>query len=159
MKTVIYPGTFDPITNGHVDLMERAAKLFDRVVLAIAYSEKKSPLFSLDERIELSKQSLTHLENVEICGFTGLTTELAKSKDSHCVLRGVRGVVDFEYEQQLANMNRAMLPEFETVFLTPSESLSHISSSLVREIASMQGDVADFVPAPVLNALQTKFPT
>ncbi len=158
MKTVIYPGTFDPITNGHIDLVERAAKLFDRVVLAIAYSEKKSPLFTLEERIALCEQSLTHVENIEVCGFTGLTTDLAKSKGSHCVLRGLRAVADFEYEFQLANMNRAMFPEFESVFLTPSEHLSYISSSLVREIASMDGDISPFVSAPVCKALQEKFP-
>jgi pantetheine-phosphate adenylyltransferase len=157
MKTVIYPGTFDPITNGHIDLVERAAKLFDHVVLAIAYSEKKSPLFSLDERIALCEQSLTHLENIEVCGFSNLLIDFAKSKGSHCVLRGLRAVADFEYEFQLANMNRAMFPEFESVFLTPSEHLSYISSSLVREIASLNGDVAPFVPAPVLDALGRKF--
>ena len=158
MKTVIYPGTFDPITNGHIDLVERAARLFDRVILAIAYSEKKSPLFNLEERISLCEQSLTHLDNIEVCGFTGLTTELAKSKDSHCVLRGVRTAADFEYEFQLANMNRAMYPEFESVFLTPSEHLSYISSSLVREIASMQGDISPFVSTTVCEALRKKFP-
>ena len=157
MKTVIYPGTFDPITNGHIDLVERAARLFDQVVLAIAYSEKKSPLFSLEERIELCEQSLTHLENIEVCGFSNLLTDFAQSKGARCVLRGLRAVADFEYEFQLANMNRAMYPEFESVFLTPSEHLSYISSSLVREIASLQGDITPFVPALVAAALQGKF--
>ena len=158
MNTVIYPGTFDPITNGHIDLTERAAKLFDRVVLGVAHSKNKEPLFDLEERIDLCEQSLTHLDNVEICGFSGLTTEFAKAKDSHCVLRGLRAVADFEYEFQMANMNRAMLPEFESVFLTPAEHLSYISSSLVREIASMQGDISPFVPPPVLKALRKKYP-
>ncbi len=157
MKTVIYPGTFDPITNGHIDLVERAAKLFDHVVIAIAYSEKKSPLFSIEQRTELCEQSLTHLDNVEVCGFSNLLIEFAKSKNSHCVLRGLRAVADFEYEFQLANMNRAMWAEFESVFLTPSEHLSYISSSLVREIASLNGDISPFVPEPVLNALRAKF--
>ncbi len=157
MKTVIYPGTFDPITNGHIDLVERAAWLFDRVVLAIAYSEKKSPLFSLEERIALCEQSLTHLDNIEVCGFSNLLTDFAQSKGARCVLRGLRAVADFEYEFQLANMNRAMYPEFESVFLTPSEHLSYISSSLVREIASLNGDISPFVPAPVAAALQGKF--
>jgi pantetheine-phosphate adenylyltransferase len=157
MKTVIYPGTFDPITNGHIDLVERAARLFDHVVLAIAYSEKKSPLFTLEERVTLCEQSLGHLDNIEVCGFSNLLIEFAKSKGSHCVLRGLRAVADFEYEFQLANMNRAMFPEFESVFLTPSEHLSYISSSLVREIAALNGDIAPFVPAPVLSALRNKF--
>jgi pantetheine-phosphate adenylyltransferase len=157
MKTVIYPGTFDPITNGHIDLVERAARLFDKVVLAIAYSEKKSPLFSLEERIQLCEQSLTHLENIEVCGFSNLLTDFAQSKGARCVLRGLRAVADFEYEFQLANMNRAMYPEFESVFLTPSEHLSYISSSLVREIAGLQGDISPFVPAPVAAALEAKF--
>ena len=157
MKSVIYPGTFDPITNGHVDLVERAAKLFDHVVLAIAYSPKKSPLFSLEERVELCTKALGHLDNIEVCGFSNLLTEFAKSKGSHCVLRGLRAVADFEYEFQLANMNRAMYPEFESVFLTPSEHLSYISSSLVREIASLQGDISPFVPTNVCEALKAKF--
>ena len=157
MKTVIYPGTFDPITNGHIDLVERAANLFDHVVVAIAYSEKKTPLFSLQERINLCEQSLSHLDNIDVCGFSNLLTDFAKSREAHCVLRGLRAVADFEYEFQLANMNRAMYPEFESVFLTPSEHLSYISSSLVREIASLDGDVSQFVPAGVCQALAQKF--
>ncbi len=157
MKTVIYPGTFDPVTNGHIDLVERAAKLFDKVILAIAYSEKKSPLFNLQERVALCEASLSHLDNIEVCGFSNLLTDFAKSKDARCVLRGLRAVADFEYEFQLANMNRAMYPEFESVFLTPAEHLSYISSSLVREIASMGGDVTQFVSGSVGEALKTKF--
>ncbi len=156
-QTVIYPGTFDPITNGHVDLTERAARLFDRVVVAIAYSEKKTPLFSLEQRIGLCQASLSHLDNVEVLGFNNLLTDFAKSQGSSCVLRGLRAVADFEYEFQLANMNRAMFPEFESIFLTPSEHLSFISSSLVREIASLDGDITPFVPRPVAEALQQRF--
>ncbi len=155
--TVIYPGTFDPITNGHVDLTERAARMFDKVVVAIAYSEKKTPLFSLEERIELCQQSLAHLDNIEVVGFSNLLIDFAKSQGSSCVLRGLRAVADFEYEFQLANMNRAMYPEFESVFLTPSEHLSYISSSLVREIAALDGDITPFVPAVVAAALAEKF--
>ncbi len=155
--TVIYPGTFDPITNGHVDLTERAARMFNRVVVGIAYSEKKTPLFSLEERVELCEQSFTHLDNVEVIGFSNLLIDFAKSQGSSCVLRGLRAVADFEYEFQLANMNRAMYPEFESVFLTPSEHLSYISSSLVREIAALDGDITPFVPAAVSVALDAKF--
>ena len=155
--TVIYPGTFDPVTNGHVDLTERAARMFDRVVVAIAYSEKKTPLFSLEERVELCEQSLGHLDNVEVTGFSNLLIDFARSQGSSCVLRGLRAVADFEYEFQLANMNRAMYPEFESVFLTPSEHLSYISSSLVREIAALGGDITPFVPACVAAALSAKF--
>lgn len=156
-QCVIYPGTFDPITNGHVDLTERAAKLFDRVVVAIAYSEKKTPLFTLEERVTLCEASLSHLDNVEVAGFSNLLIDFAHSKGARCVLRGLRAVADFEYEFQLANMNRAMDPEFESVFLTPAEHLSYISSSLVREIAALDGDIAPFVPAPVAQALKEKF--
>ncbi len=156
-QTVIYPGTFDPITNGHVDLTERAARLFDRIVVAIAYSAKKTPLFSLEERVALCRESLAHLDNVEVVGFSNLLTEFAKSQGSSCVLRGLRAVADFEYEFQLANMNRAIFPEFESIFLTPSEHLSYISSSLVREIASLKGDIRPFVPAPVAEALENRF--
>jgi len=152
-NTVIYPGTFDPITNGHVDLTERAAKLFDKVIVGIAYSEKKSPMFSLEERILLCQESLSHLNNIEVVGFNTLLIDFARSQGAHCVLRGLRAVSDFEYELQLANMNRAMLPEFESVFLTPSEHLSFISSSLVREIAKLNGDVTPFVPTPVAAKL------
>lgn len=157
MNTVIYPGTFDPITNGHIDLVERAARLFDHVVLAIAHSPRKSPLFTLEERVILCNDALAHLDNLEVCGFSNLLTEFAKSKGARCVLRGLRAVADFEYEFQLANMNRAIYPEFESVFLTPSEHLSYISSSLVREIASLQGDISPFVPANVSEALVTKY--
>ena len=157
MKRVIYPGTFDPMTNGHVDLVERAARLFDEVVVAIAHSEKKSPLFPLEQRVTLCRDALSHLDNIEVCGFSNLLTEFARSKQANCVLRGLRAVSDFEYEFQLANMNRAMYPEFESVFLTPSEHLSFISSSLVREIAALQGDITPFVPANVSAAITQRF--
>ena len=155
--SVIYPGTFDPITNGHVDLTERASRLFDRVVVAIAYSEKKTPLFTLEQRVELCEASLSHLDNIEVMGFNNLLIDFAKSQGSSCVLRGLRAVADFEYEFQLANMNRAMYPAFESIFLTPSEHLSYISSSLVREIAALGGDISPFVPEHVNKALQERF--
>ena len=158
-KTVVYPGTFDPIHKGHVDLVERAAVLFDRVVIGVAKSSSKKPLFTTEERINLTELSLAHLDNIEVKGFSGLSTVFVASQNANTVLRGIRTVGDFEYEQQLANMNRAMNPEFESLFLTPSNTLSFISSSLVREIASMQGDVSDFVTGPVLEALNQKFDT
>ena len=158
-NSVIYPGTFDPITNGHVDLVERAARLFDRVVVAIAHSEKKTPLFMLEQRVQLCQASLSHLDNVEVVGFNNLLIDFAKSQGASCVLRGLRAVADFEYEFQLANMNRAMYPAFESIFLTPSEHLSYISSSLVREIAALNGDVSPFVPEPVNQAIRQRYPT
>ncbi|MCB1846251.1 MAG: pantetheine-phosphate adenylyltransferase [Halieaceae bacterium] len=157
-QTVIYPGTFDPITNGHVDLVERASRLFDKVVLGIAHSEKKTPLFSLDQRVALCKASLSHLDNVEVVGFSNLLIDFAREQGARCVLRGLRAVADFEYEFQLANMNRAMYPDFESIFLTPSEHLSYISSSLVREIAALDGDISPFVPEPVNAAVRERYP-
>lgn len=156
-QSVVYPGTFDPITNGHIDLIERAAKLFDRVVVAIASSEKKTPLFTLEERVDLTSSVLNHLDNVEVTGFSNLLTDFVTEQGSNCVLRGLRAVADFEYEFQLANMNRAMKPDFESVFLTPAEHLAYISSSLVREIASLGGDITPFVAPQVALALKEKF--
>ena len=157
MRTVIYPGTFDPITNGHIDLVERACRLFDRVVVAIALSERKRPLFSLEERITLCEAALGHQHNVEIVGFDILVVKFLRERHACAVLRGLRAVSDFEYEFQLANMNRAMDTTFETVFLTPADHLSFISSTLVREIASLQGDVSKFVHPVVRQALLGKF--
>ena len=157
MRKVVYPGTFDPITNGHVDLVERAARLFDRVVVAIAANRKKNPLFTLEERVDVARQVLGHIENVEVCGFDILLAEFVQQQKANGVLRGLRAVSDFEYEFQLANMNRALLPHMESLFLTPSEHFSYISSSLVREIASLGGDVSKFVPALVQKSLKEKF--
>lgn len=156
-QTIVYPGSFDPITKGHVDLAERAAQLFDTVVIGIGISSKKQPLFSTEERLALAEAALSHLDNIRVECFSGLLTDFAKTQDSRCVLRGVRSVTDFEYETQMANMNRAMYPEFETLFLTPADNLSYISSSLVREIASMGGEFESFVPPVVGKALRDKF--
>lgn len=153
---VIYPGTFDPITNGHKDLVERAARLFDEVVVAVAASEKKKPLFSLEERVALAQDVVAHLPNVRVVGFDKLLSFFVDDMDANVVLRGLRAVSDFEYEFQLANMNRQLNREFETVFLTPSEHLSFISSSLVREIAILGGDVSQFVPENVTQAFVEK---
>ncbi len=157
MKHVVYPGTFDPITNGHIDLVERACRLFDKVTIAIAASTKKNPLFTLEERVAQIEKVLSHLDNVEICGFNILLADLVAEKNANAVLRGLRAVSDFEYEFQLANMNRALRPEMESLFLTPAEHLSYISSSLVREIAALNGDVSKFVHPHIVDELDRKF--
>ena len=148
MAQVVYPGTFDPMTNGHVDLVERASRLFDGVVVAVASSSKKNPMFSLDERVKMADESTSHIANVTVLGFDKLLTYFLEDINETVVLRGLRAVSDFEYEFQLANMNRAIKQDFETVFLTPADDLTYISSTLVREIASLHGDVSKFVPAP-----------
>lgn len=155
-KKLIYPGTFDPITNGHKDLVERAARMFDHVVVAVAASEKKRPMFSLEERVELARSVVSHLPNVEVMGFDKLLAFFLQEQGANVVLRGLRAVSDFEYEFQLANMNRQLAPDIETVFLTPSEHLSYISSSLVREIAVLGGNVERFVPPEVDAAFKKK---
>lgn len=157
MKRVVYPGTFDPITNGHIDLLQRASKLFDEVVIAVAASPRKSPLFTLDERVGMAREVLKDLDNIEICGFNCLLKDLVEDKKAYGVVRGLRAVSDFEYEFQLANMNRVLAPSMESLFLTPAEHLSYISSSLVKEIASLGGDVSKFVPSLVSDALQEKY--
>jgi pantetheine-phosphate adenylyltransferase len=156
MANVVYPGTFDPITNGHIDLVERAAKLFDGVVLAIASSSKKNPMFSHAERIKMAQDSLVHIPGVTVLGFNKLLTHFLDDIGETTVLRGLRAVSDFEYEFQLANMNRAIKQDFETVFLTPADDLTYISSTLVREIASLHGDVSKFVSKSVLEAIKNK---
>ncbi|MGB5325275.1 MAG: pantetheine-phosphate adenylyltransferase [Pseudomonadales bacterium] len=156
MPSVVYPGSFDPLTNGHVDLIERACALFTKVTVAIAVSSQKNPMFSLDERVAMAKTSLEHLSNVEVIGFNKLLAFLLEDLNENIVLRGLRAVSDFEYEFQLANMNRAMKPDFETVFLTPADDLTYISSTLVREIATLNGDVSKFVPPPVLEYIKKK---
>lgn len=157
MNKVVYPGTFDPITNGHTDLIERAATLFDHVVVAVASGAHKVPLLSIEKRVGLAKKILSHLDNVEVCGFDVLLADLMRSQSANIILRGLRAVSDFEYEFQLANMNRVLLPDVETVFLTPAEHLSYISSSLVKEIACLNGDVAKFVHPDVVIALQEHY--
>ena len=157
MTTIVYPGTFDPITNGHIDLVERAARLFDKVVIGIASSQRKSPLFSIDERIQLASDALTHVPNIEIIGFDYLLVNFVSDCKADAIMRGLRAVSDFEYEFQLANMNRALSPDIESIFLTPAERFSYISSPLVREISSLDGDVSKFAPANVVEALEKKF--
>lgn len=154
--TAIYPGTFDPITNGHSDLIQRAARLFDKVVVAVAANPKKEPLFNLQERVELAREVLVGLDNVEICGFDSLLADFAHQQGARVILRGLRAVSDFEYEFQLAGMNRRLAPDVETLFLTPAEKYTFISSSLVKEVASLGGEVTDFVDAKVKAALNNR---
>ena len=156
-QRAIYPGTFDPMTKGHVDLIERACNLFDEIVIAIAASEAKNPLFTLDERIKIAEKIFESNEKVKVIGFSGLLVDLAKDNDAKILIRGLRVVADFEYEFQLANMNRAMMPELESVFLTPKEQYSYISSSLVKEICKMGGDVSEFVDPISLSELKRKY--
>lgn len=151
--SAMYPGTFDPITLGHEDLVRRALRLFDRVVVAVAANPGKEPMFSLDERVGLAKTVLADMENVEVTGYSGLTVDFALDNDLQVIVRGLRAVSDFEYEFQLASMNRHLTDEVETAFLTPTEQFTFISSGLVREIATMGGDVTDFVSPKVRLAL------
>ena len=148
--TAIYPGTFDPLTNGHTDLIQRAAKMFDTVLVAVANNPSKKPCFNLDERVELANIILNHLDNVKVIGFSGLLADLARDHNAHVLIRGIRAVSDFDYEFQLANMNRRLNPDLESVFLTPAEKNSFISSTLVKEVARHNGDVSEFVH-PVIN--------
>ncbi|PYE31563.1 phosphopantetheine adenylyltransferase [Idiomarina fontislapidosi] len=156
-RRAIYPGTFDPITNGHADLIERAASLFSEIIVGVAESPSKKPLFSLQERVLLAQQVTEKLDNVRVVGFSGLLVNFAKSHEASVLIRGLRAVSDFEYEFQLANMNRRLFPDLESVFLTPAEENSFISSTLVKEVALHGGDVTEFVDARVAEALQQKF--
>ena len=158
-RIAVYPGTFDPITNGHADLVGRAAPLFDRLIVGIAQSAGKSPSFTLDERIALARTALDGIANVEVRGFASLLANFVRETGAGVILRGLRAVSDFEYEFQLASMNRHLIPDVETLFLTPAEQYSFISSSLVREIARLGGDVAGFVHPAVQAALKQKWHT
>lgn len=151
--SAMYPGTFDPITLGHEDLVRRATRLFDRVVVAIAANPGKEPMFSLDERVALARSVLEEFDTVEVTGYEGLTVEFAHEHDLQVIIRGLRAISDFEYEFQLANMNRHLNDDVETAFLTPTETYTYISSSLVREIASLGGDISEFVSPTVKRAL------
>ena len=156
-RVAVYPGTFDPITNGHIDLVIRASPLFDRIVVGIAESAGKGPSISLDDRISLARLTLGGLANVEVHGFAGLLADFVRETGAGVILRGLRAVSDFEYEFQLASMNRHLIPEAETLFLTPAEQYSFISSSLVREIARLGGDVSGFVHPAVQQALRQRW--
>ncbi|ANJ66532.1 pantetheine-phosphate adenylyltransferase [Halothiobacillus diazotrophicus] len=153
MRVAIYPGTFDPITLGHVDLARRATHLFDRVIVAVAAASTKSPLFTLEERTEMARIALLELPKIEVKPFSGLLVDFAREEQASSIVRGLRAVSDFEYEIQLAAVNRRLAPDIETVFLSPAEELGFISSSIVRELARLKGNVQGFVPPHVAAAL------
>ncbi|MGZ8261742.1 MAG: pantetheine-phosphate adenylyltransferase [Methylotenera sp.] len=153
---VVYPGTFDPVTLGHEDLVRRAANLFPQVIVAVAGSPSKKTMFSLDERVSMTQAVFSNLSNVQVLGFSGLLMQFVQDQGAQMVIRGLRATSDFEYEFQLAGMNRKLYPQFETLFLTPSEQFMFISSSLVREVATLGGDVQAFVSSTVQNAIKQK---
>ncbi|RKF22144.1 pantetheine-phosphate adenylyltransferase [Alginatibacterium sediminis] len=153
MKKVLYPGTFDPITNGHMDIIRRGALLFDKLIIAIAASPSKKPLFDLEQRVQLAKLATADFDNVEVLGFSGLLVDLHQNQQAAAVLRGVRSVSDFDYELQLANLNRKLKPEFETIYLSPIEETACISSTFVREISLHGGDIQNLVPNCVFEAM------
>jgi pantetheine-phosphate adenylyltransferase len=156
MKTAVYPGTFDPITNGHSDLVARATRLFDRVIVAVAKDTGKKPVCGIVERVDLARVALHGIEHADVVPFGGLLMDFCRSHNADVVIRGLRAVSDFEYEFQLASMNRRLAPEIETIFLTPAEQYAFISSTLVREIARLGGDVSDFVHPEVRRLLRDK---
>tara|TARA_B100000035_G_C20633016_1_gene393199 strand:- start:61 stop:540 length:480 start_codon:yes stop_codon:yes gene_type:complete len=158
MNIAVYPGTFDPFTNGHRDLVQRAASnIFDKVYICVAENSKKNTVFSLEERIELAKKSLSNISNIEVIGFSGLLVDFAKKLDAKVILRGLRVVSDFEYEFQMSSMNKKLNQDIESIFLTPSESYAFLSSSLVKEIAQLGGDISTFVSNDVKLALERKY--
>lgn len=159
MAIAIYPGTFDPATLGHIDLISRAAKLFDEVIVAVAENQGKAPLFSLEERVSMLKDSINELGNVRVIGFNNLLMDCAREQKANTILRGLRAVSDFEYEFQLASMNRHLDPSIETTFLTPSENYAFVSSTLIKEVASLGGDVSEFVSPQVMEALKIAYST
>jgi pantetheine-phosphate adenylyltransferase len=157
MRTAIYPGSFDPLTNGHLDVIERAVKLFDRIIVAVARNEGKQPLFRLEERLELVKLSIRHLPNVEADSFDCLLVDYAERRSAQAIVRGLRAVSDFEFEFQLALMNRKLNERVETIFMMPGDTYTFLSSRMVKEIAQLKGDVSPFVPPHVAAALAGKF--
>ena len=156
-RTAVYPGTFDPVTHGHLDLADRGRRHYDRLILAVLRNDAKKPLFDVEERIELLQEAIGRRDNVEIASFDGLLVDYARSVDAVAILRGIRAASDFEYEMQMAMMNRHLAPELETVFLVPNEAYSYVSSRLVREVAALGGRVDDLVPPNVVRALKARF--
>ncbi len=156
MVNAVYPGTFDPITNGHIDMVVRATKMFEKVIVAVADNTGKQPLFTLDERVELASRVLSELPGVEVIGFNTLLVDFARKHNASVILRGLRAVSDYEYEFQLAGMNRNLAPDIETVFLTTAENYAFLSSSLVKEVARLGGDVSRFLPQQVIAEIKKK---
>lgn len=157
MRIAIYPGSFDPTTNGHLDVVQRAAHLFDEVIMAVAFNDQKKPLFDIETRVALLKECTAHLPRVRVVRFDGLLVDLVRQEKAVAVIRGLRAVSDFEFEFQMALMNRKLEPSMETIFLTPKEDYTYLSSRIVKEIARHSGDITSFVPAPVAAALRAKF--
>jgi pantetheine-phosphate adenylyltransferase len=157
MRRAIYPGSFDPVTNGHFDVVERARKLFDEVIVAVAHNDEKQALFSLDQRLDLLRQTIGKIDNIRVAQFEGLLVDFARAEKAHAVIRGLRAVSDFEFEFQMALMNRKLESDLETIFLMPKEEYTYLSSRLVKEIARLGGDVSKFVPPVVAKALANKF--
>jgi pantetheine-phosphate adenylyltransferase len=157
MRRAIYPGSFDPVTNGHFDVVERARKLFDEVIVAVAHNDEKQALFSLDQRLDLLRQTIGKIDNIRVAQFEGLLVDFARAEKAHAVIRGLRAVSDFEFEFQMALMNRKLESDLETIFLMPKEEYTYLSSRLVKEIARLGGDVSKFVPQIVAKALANKF--
>ncbi len=156
MKIAIYPGTFDPITNGHLDILERAMKLFDKVIITVARNSTKNPMFTEEERLEMIRKSVRQYKHVEVDSFSGLVVDYARQKKAVAIVRGLRAISDFEYEMQMALMNRKLNDQFETVFLMPNEKYTYLNSSIVREIARNNGNVKNFVPPDVYQKLKKK---
>ncbi len=157
MKIAVYPGSFDPITNGHIDIVRRASKLFDKIIVAVARREQKKPIFSLEERVNLAKKALANQKNVEVIGFSNLLIDFVREQKACTIIRGIRAVVDFDYEFQMVVTNRKLAPEIETIFFMPSAKYFYLSASLVKEIAALGGKISCFVPKPVAQALKRKF--
>jgi pantetheine-phosphate adenylyltransferase len=157
MRRAIYPGSFDPVTNGHLDVVERARKLFDEVIVAVAHNDEKQALFSLDQRLDLLRKTIGKIDNVRVAQFKGLLVDFARGQKAHAVIRGLRAVSDFEFEFQMALMNRKLKSDLEAIFLMPKEEYTYLSSRLVKEIARLGGDVSQFVPLAVAKALAKKF--
>jgi pantetheine-phosphate adenylyltransferase len=156
MRRAIYPGSFDPVTNGHLDIIERARKLFDEVIVAVAHNDAKAPLFTLEERLDLLRSTMGKIDNVRVDSFDGLLVEFARTREAIAVIRGLRAISDFEFEFQMALMNRKLEARVETIFLMPTEEYTYLSSRIVKEIARLGGDVSKFVPPPVAKALAAK---